>query len=288
MNSLLKNILKTVVHSKTRNKINHIKRHIVNSLKKSQALTIDEMRCFLTKGLGLKEGDKIVVSSSFGNLNANFSPTELITLLMDIVGNDGIIMMPFYPPLSSTEWALKREVFDVRTMKSGMGVVTNVFAHMPGVVMSCHPTKAVCVWGKDAEEIIKDHDKSTTPFYWDSPYGRFLKMHSKSIGLGVKNITTMHAIEDILSVPHDYYYQHNKYELEFVDSAGQKHIISTLIHDDDIMNNCVSPGDYVKSLNCKTYKRIDLGYKYAYVIDNDDLFETCEQHFKNGHTRFKK
>ena len=262
-------------------------RHIVNDFKSKKKLTIDEMNSFLCNELGLSIGDKIVLASSFGNLNADFSPKDLVLLLMNIIGPDGLIVMPYYPPLKSTEWAISGKVFDMRSTKSGMGVVTNVFAHMPGVVMSKHPTKAVCAWGKSAVDLVKDHDKSTTPFYWDSPYGRLLKMHSKSIGLGVKNITTMHAIEDILSDPTDYYYQHDKYILKFIDGEGHESFISTLVHNEDIMNKCVAPGDYVKSLNCKSYKRINVGYKYAYVINNDDLFETCKNHFKNGHTRLK-
>ncbi len=250
-------------------------------------MTIDEMRFCLCNKLGLNTGDKIVLASSFGNLNADFSPKELVLLLMNIVGPNGLIVMPYYPPVKSTEWALSGKAFDMRSTKSGMGIVTNVFAHMPGVVMSKHPTKAVCAWGEGANELVKDHEISTTPFYWDSPYGRLLKMHSKSVGLGVKNITTMHAIEDILSEPSDYYYQHDKYNLKFIDDKGQESIISTLVHNEDIMNKCEAPGNYVKSLNCKSYKRINVGYKYAYVINNDDLFETCKSHFKNGHTRLK-
>ena len=63
------------------------------------------MRSIIVDDLGIKKGDRIIVSSSFGNLNANFSPQELVETLMDIIGKDGVIMMPYYPPINSTEWA---------------------------------------------------------------------------------------------------------------------------------------------------------------------------------------
>ena len=282
---IIKKALKTIFPSSFRRKLKKYKRQVVNSIHPSPKLTLDEMKRLLTQELGLCSGDKIIVTSSFANLNASFSPTELVHLLMDIVTEEGLIVMPYYPPLNSTEWALKNDVFDMSNTKSGMGILTNVFSRMPNVFMSKHPTKAVCSWGSNSEDIVKDHDKSTTPFYWDSPYGKLLKIHSKSLGLGVKNIATMHAVEDILSDPIDYYYQPQKYALKIINKDGQQEVISTLVHDDNIMNKCVAPGDYVKSLNCKSYKRIKVGYKYAYIIDNDDLFETAKQHFEKGHSR---
>ena len=83
--------------------------------------------------------------------------------------------------------------------------------------MSKHPTKAVCAWGNGAQEIVSSHDNATTPFYWDSPYGRLLKKHSKSLGIGLKNIPIFHSFEDILTDPIDFYYQKEKFKLELID-----------------------------------------------------------------------
>lgn len=288
MNFLLKKHLKIILSSSQRQKLKHFWNDFKHQLHPTEKISLEEMRDLLVNQLRIRKGDKMVVSSSFGNLNADFTPEELLLLLMDIVGNEGLIMMPYYPPVNSTEWAKKNMVFDVRTTKSGMGIMTNVFSHMPGVVMSNHPTKAVCAWGNNAKDLVKDHEKSSTPFYCDSPYGKLLMMHSKSLGLGVKNITTMHAIEDILSNPHDYYYQSTSYNLGFIDKDGNEMTINTLVHDEEKMNRCMLPGDYVNLLNCKSYRRIGVGYKYAYVIDNDELFETCKKEFKKGNTRLKK
>ena len=206
---------------------------------------------------------------------------------MDIVTEDGLIVMPYYPPINSTEWAIKNEVFDMRNTKSGMGILTNVFSKMPNVEMSKHPIKAVCAWGKEAKALVSGHDKSLTPYYWDSPYGIMLKNHSKSMGLGVTHIPLFHAVDDVLAPSYDYYYQKKKYTLEIIDKKGDTLLVDTLVHDDDIINHCMHPRDFVATLNCKTYKKVEVGYNVAYVINNDDLLATCKDCFEKGITRFK-
>lgn len=66
-------------------------------------------------------------------------------------------------------------------------------------------------------------------------------------------------------------------------------MVETYVHDDDVLNHCQSGGDYTRELNCKSYKRIMLGYRYVYVIDNDDYFETAlKKRFEKGDFRYRK
>lgn len=272
----------------------NLKRHIRKFLRKTKHIflhrdktSLEELRQVLVVDLGVKKGDRLFVTSGFASLNSNgYTPLDVIHLLQELVGEDGTLMLPYYPPLNSTEWARKDMVFDMNTTKSGMGILTNVFKAMPEVVMSVHPTKAVCVWGKDAEYFANGHELSTTPYYWDSPYGKFLKAGSKSLGLGVKNIPLMHAVEDILSEEGIYYA--GKYKLKLIDNNRQEHIIETYVHNGDLMNNCIAPGNYVRNLNCKSYVRIGFGDAFCYVVDNLELFEKSKVEFKRGNTRIKK
>ena len=287
MNLLVRKLLKSVSSSSTRKKVRRIKRHLTSIVKPTKKLSLDEMRHVLKDDLGITKGDRVIVTSGFGNLHANFSPGELISLLMEIVSEDGLIVMPYYPPISSTEWVKRQEPFDMRNTKSGMGVLTNVFSKFPNVLMSKHPIKAVCAWGKEAEEIISGHENSTTPYYWDSPYGKLLKKDSKSLGLGVTHIPIYHAIDDVLSEQIDYFYQKEKYKLELIDKEGKSSIIETYVHDDSIIDHGMHPRDFVATLNCKTYKRIPVGYNVVYVINNQDLLNTCRDCFAKGINRFK-
>ena len=287
---MIKNFIKQLIPSSFRQKLKKQKRHFINNvLKKNTPKTsLEDLKAALINDLGIKAGDTILVTSGFGSLNANYSPNDVIQLLQQIVTERGNIVMPYYPPVNSTEWAAKGEVFDMKTTKSGMGVLTNIFATSPNVLKSCHPTKAVCAWGKDAATIIEGHEYSDTPYYWNSPYGKILKLGSKSVGLGVKNIPIVHALEDILSDDKTTYYEKKKFILKVVMEDGEEKEVSTYVHDEKVLSECISPGDYVKALNCKTYKTLPFGYTFLYSVDNTDLFETMKQAFTKGHTRLKQ
>lgn len=282
----IKHLLKSLTSPQQRVAFKRWKRHIKAFFKGGKKTTLEDLKDVLIGDLGIKAGDRIVVASSFGNLNADYSPKDVVELLMKIVTKEGGIMMPYYPPTNSTIWAKEGSVFDMEETKSGMGVITNVFSKMPGVVKSIHPTKAVCVWGKDAEQIAKGHEVSTTPYYWDSPYGKYLKLGSKSLGLGLEKIPMEHAMEDILSDPCFFYYQQEKYNLKLVKKNGTIIEVNTYIHDDVILDKCMSPGDYTASLKAKSYKKENFGLAFLYVIDNSDLFEEMKKAFAQGYTRY--
>lgn len=166
----------------------------------------------------------MLVTSGFGNLNADgYDPVQFVKLLQEIITEDGLIMMPYYPPLNSQEWVERGNVFYMRKTKSGMGVVTNAFAKMPGVVMSQHPTKVACVWGKGADDIIRDHYLSQDPYGDVTPYGRLLAAGCYySICFGVKNLPMFHAIEDKLLPLNKLYYEDRLYDVPIVQFEKEK------------------------------------------------------------------
>ena len=282
----IKHVIKSITSPQQRTVIKRWKRHIKAFFKGGKKTTLEELRDVLVGDLGLKAGDRIIVASSFGNLNADYSPKDVVELLMSIVTEEGNIMMPYYPPTNSTIWAKERSVFDMNETKSGMGVITNVFSKMPGVIKSVHPIKAVCVWGKDAEQIANGHEDSTTPYYWDSPYGKYLKLGCKSIGLGLKNIPMVHAMEDILSEPISFYYQKEKYKLKVIKQDGSEIEVETYVHNEEVMEKSMSPGDYTANLKAKSYRKENFGLAFLYVVDNQDLFVEMKKAYTQGYTRY--
>ena len=60
-----------------------------------------------------------------------------------------------------------------------MGLLTEVFRRMPGVVRSLSPTHPLLAWGRDAEAFVVGHDKATVPFGDESPFGRLLDRRAK-------------------------------------------------------------------------------------------------------------
>ena len=286
----IKSCLKNILSYKQRLALKKFKRKMVNQSKGifRKKVTLAMMENFLLKELEIKKGDRLIVSSSFGNLNATFSPKELVELLKKIVTDEGVIMMPYYPPGNSYEWARQGNIFDMQNTKSSMGILTNVFAHSEGVVKSIHPTKAVCVWGKDSKLIVSGHENSTTPFYWDSPYGKLLKLGSKSLGLGIKNIPIFHTFEDVLLCGVEDYYESEIYNLKVKIESGKIINVKTKVHDEALNARLILAGDYVKKINCTSYIRKKLGFTFCYIVGNSELFENCKIEFSNGHTRLLK
>lgn len=286
----IKLLLKKYIPSSLRSKLKKTKRRLNNSLKGNVLkTTISDMRSLLINDFGIKKGDNLIISSSFGNLNADFSPHELVELLQEIVGKEGNIVMPFYPPGNSYEWAASGKVFDMQTTPSSMGVLTQIFSEMQNVYKSMHPIKAVVAWGAKAKEIVAGHEDSETPYYWDSPYGWLIKNPSKSLSLGLNHIPIFHSIEDvILENRVQILYQNGKTTLPLKTKSGEVRIISTFIHDFLKTSKLMNPRDYVKTISLQTYLKKPFGFSFCYIVDNQELFERCEIEFNNGNFRYKK
>lgn len=282
----IRNKVRNILPYRYRIRLKRVHRRLTSAFKKNKAkVSIEDMRLFLTDDLGIKEGDSLMVTSSFGNLNADFTPLELISLLQEIVGETGNIAMPFYPPGSSKEWAESGIPFDMNRTRSATGVLTQLFSEMDNVYKSKHPTKSVVAWGENAKEITTNHHLATSPFYWDSPYGWFLKNKSKSVGLGLKNIPVVHAIEDIEFADNLFMYFKDKYPLRLIDFDNKVHKMDIHIHSNWDDKNPLSPGDYTKSLSLDSYVNIPLGFSFCFSVDNQDLHKESIKTIRNKHFR---
>ncbi len=264
------------------------RRKLKNALRfDAKATTLDDLRRVLTEQLGLKRGDRILVTSGFANLKAkDYSPQDVVRLLMAIVGEEGLIMMPYYPPFNSMEWITSGHVFDMRSTKSGMGVLTNVFSRMDGVVMSEHPLKAVCVWGKNAESIAAGHRCCEMPYAQESPYGIVLSVPgSKSLCLGVVNLPMFHAIEDEVQPLDTLYYDDNAYDVPMILKNGERTICHTLVHSEEKTEGTVTPGTYAVHYKQPIRQKVKFGYNYIYLLDNDLMRKEFYSEFARGKSR---
>lgn len=261
-----------------------------NSIKNAEPTTLEQFKHVLIHDLELKEGDKVFVSSSFGNLYAkDYSPKDAIYAIMETVGQEGLIMMPYYPPINSMEWVRSGEVFDMKHTQSGMGVMTNVFSQMEGVVKSEHPFKAVCVWGKDAERYASGHYLSEDPYGNQTPYGRLLMApQSKSLSLGLVNLPMFHAIEDKYQDPDTLYFDDKLYDVPLKLANGEVITCHTKVHSPSKCEETIMGGEFVKRFSSPIRKVAPFGYNNLYLIDNNLLEEAVKKEFALGVTRKKK
>ena len=283
---MIKSIIKNITNSHQRAYLKKIIRRLHRYFIFAGKNSLNDLELILRNDFKITEGDNIFVTSSFGNLNASFSPEDLIGLLQSIVTEKGLIMMPYYPSVNSIEWAKSNNVFDMKTTKSGMGILTNVFAEMPNVVKSIHPTKAVCIWGKNSKQIAEGHHLSLTPYSKQTPYGKLLSLpNSKSLCLGVINLPMFHAIEDLLIDIRELYYEDLVYKLRVKTMDNRIIDCNTLIHSPQKSSKLMMGGEYVKRFGEPLRIQKEFGHNKIYCIDNNKLLVECMTLFRLGITR---
>jgi aminoglycoside 3-N-acetyltransferase len=151
------------------------------------------------RGLGVRAGSVLVVHTSYRAVG----PVEgglagLIAALRSVLGPDGTLVMP---AMSASR---RPDPFDPATSPTWhMGVVSETFWRMPGVLRSEHPTSSFAALGPHAGEITAPQSLSPISGL-DSPIGRVYQLGGTTLLLGVdhdKN-TLIHVAEAIADVPY--------------------------------------------------------------------------------------
>jgi aminoglycoside 3-N-acetyltransferase len=150
--------------------------------------------------VGIGRGDVVLVHSAFDRfLGFTGKPLDVIRVLQEAVGREGVLAMPTLPfTATAVAWAESKAVFDVRRTPSQMGLLTELFRRMPGVVRSVHPTHAVAAWGDRAEDFVRGHAATATPCGAGSPYARLEEWNGKILllGTGIGVLTYFHRVEE--------------------------------------------------------------------------------------------
>jgi len=156
--------------------------------------------------LGVTEDDTIIVHSSYkalkGDDQIDGGAEAVIAALKETVKN-GTLMLP---TLSWESVTNENPYFIVATSESCVGILPEIMRVSDGVVRSPHPTHSVAIWGKDAEEIAKNHLKDFTPVGPNSPFHEVRRRKGKIIMLGcpLETNTSMHGVEELIVPPYLY------------------------------------------------------------------------------------
>lgn len=165
------------------------------------------------KRMGLEKNDVVMVHASLTSMGYVCGGAQtVIEALMEVVGEEGTIMMPAQSwknldPMDGVHWdADESEWQKIRdnwpaydknlTPTNTMGAVAEMFRQWPGSIRSDHPARSVCANGKYAKELTKNHDLSNI-FGEGSPIARLYELDGKVLLLGVgydKN-TSLHLAD---------------------------------------------------------------------------------------------
>ncbi len=156
-----------------------------------------DMRALLSK-LGVVRGQVLWIQSSWNEFyNFPGKPSEVLALLIEMLGPQGTLVMPAFPIDQDPD-----KVLDIDYAPSSSGLLTEIFRRHAGVSRSIHLTSSVCALGPAANYLVKDHHLDPFPWGKLSPFQRLAELDGRlmCLGLGpfVRNLTPLHSVECLL------------------------------------------------------------------------------------------
>jgi aminoglycoside 3-N-acetyltransferase len=145
---------------------------------------------------GLGGGSVVLAQTSFNDL-ATFDGTAsgVLSVLRQVVGSDGTLVMPAYTLASS-----ENEIFDPLTTPTYTGIVGELFRRSPDSLRSLHPRHSLCAAGPAARELLAMHEVCALADGDASPFDRLRTVSGAkglTLGLPPAYLSFLHWIEDI-------------------------------------------------------------------------------------------
>jgi aminoglycoside 3-N-acetyltransferase len=179
----------------------------------------------LLQALGVTSGATVLVHSSMDRLSRrvpDLKPVQIIRLMQELLGPDGTLLMPSFPFRGrQRDYADRSETFDVRQTPSQVGLLTEVFRRMPGVLRSLHPTHPIAGWGQHAADLLGTHHRGTA-FGRNSPMYKLSEYGGVVIGLGTRprdTFTILHVPEELHPTTRAWAYEAQPRVMTIVDDA---------------------------------------------------------------------
>ena len=152
----------------------------------------------------IPRGSVLIVHASFSPCKAEgLTPEGVIAMLEEQLGPEGTLIMPCF----TYSYANRPKVvpFDRDTTPgSGMGILSETFRKLPGVIRSNNPTYSVAAWGKHAYDVT-DGSQLNAGLSFGSSYEKALKLGTRILLLNVGNNrnSMLHYAEIASGVPYN-------------------------------------------------------------------------------------
>ena len=243
------------------------------------------------RDLGIKTGDCLLVHSSLSKIGyVNGGAETVIEALTAAIGPEGTLLMPSFPaPGRNLDYLRNHPVFDVRHTPSAMGVITETFRCMQGVIRSIHPTDPVCAKGPMAEQLTEGHFGQPTPYNAQSPFRKLVDAGGKILMLGTTLNgagTSLHTLEDAVNFPFPVYMP-DAIPCQVIDAQGRSHSVSTRVHNPEYSarRNCDALLPYFEKQGVVRHGKV--GEASAMLFDAAGQFRVMLEEFnRNGVTMY--
>ena len=182
------------------------------------------------RSIGIEAGMTVCVHASLSRLgHIEGGADTVIDALIEAVGPEGCIMMPAFSADGTMLRSVEQgDVFDVRNTPSRVGAIPEVFRLRDGVLRSLHPTNSVTALGVGAEELLRDHEKSATPFGFSTPYGRLAAREDAYVLMLNTHVhSLLHHIQERVDFPN--LFLADERDVVFVDYRGTRNVMRTQV-----------------------------------------------------------
>jgi aminoglycoside 3-N-acetyltransferase len=199
-------------------------------------LTEKDFTEILRNDLRLEAGDLVYIHSGMDGLSLGFPFYRILFLIQEVIGASGTVVFPTYPNhrISSYEWLMQGNIFDVRRTPSYTGILTELARRQRNAVRSLHPTKSVCAIGPAATELTAMHHRSPYPYDLGSPYYKLIEGGGKIVGLGATTnyISFGYCVDDALKEDFPVRVYHDQiFAAPCINYEGQRVTVNTYAHD---------------------------------------------------------
>lgn len=180
--------------------------------------------------VGVEPGMTVCAHSALSRLGYfDGGSAMVIETLMEAVGTDGTVLMPSFPTSGTMlGWIDSGTPFDVRSTPSRVGALTEAFRKTAGVIRSVHPTTSVAGWGRLAETLLRDHDKSLTPYGHETPYGRMAARDDTYIMMfGTHALSVVHHLQERVDFPN--LFLPGERDAAVIDAEGRQRTVRTRV-----------------------------------------------------------
>jgi aminoglycoside 3-N-acetyltransferase len=166
-----------------------------------RTISEDEFRQLIAR-LGIVPGATIFIHSSMDEIARrapHLTAVRVIQILQDALTDAGTLLLPTFPFQGKQfDYVRRHPTFDVKRTPSQVGLMTEVFRRMPGVVRSLHPTHPVAAWGRNAVELTSTHHLGPT-FGDTSPFCKLQAFEGRIIGIGtqLESYTILHVADEL-------------------------------------------------------------------------------------------
>jgi aminoglycoside 3-N-acetyltransferase len=292
LKDILRNMTPTVILEWNRNRNKKNRNKLLQAQKKTgQSLSKSQLVEQLVK-IGIEPGDTLLVHSSLSKIGyLNEGPKTLVDALIDVIGNNGNLLMPTSPNnVYQLNYIQNTPFFDVLNSPSRTGAITEYFRTLNGSKRSLHPTEPISAYGPLADELTKDHFNQLTPYNSNSPLYKVAQKGGKILYIGVtldNAGTSLHLLEDAVENFKFPVYYHKLYDIDVIDEKGNKHKVKTKVHNPEQSKKrkCDELIPMFRAENvCKDVK---IGQANTLLFDAKKMFDVMlEQYHKKGVTMY--